>query len=95
MARRRKERIDLRATEEQKELIEQAALIKQTTVTSFIMDAAYLRAQKVIRQYSDVYLTNTDWRILSQALEGARQSSAVRKLINRKAPLTLNSRIDS
>ncbi|MBX9877102.1 MAG: DUF1778 domain-containing protein [Candidatus Obscuribacterales bacterium] len=85
MARLRKERIGLRVTEEQKALIEQAALIKQKTVSSFIMEAAFVRAQKVIRQYSDVYLTNTDWRLLRQALEGTRPGPSVRKILNRKA----------
>ncbi len=48
MAGLRKERIDLRVTEEQKALIEQAALIKRKTVSSFIMEAAFVRAQKVM-----------------------------------------------
>lgn len=93
MAGLRKERIDLRVTEEQKALIEQAALIKQKTATSFIMEAAFVRAQQVIRQYSDVYLTNTDWRLIRQALEGSKQGSSVRKILNRKAYPTIDRQL--
>ncbi len=78
-------RIGLRATDEQKALIEQAALLNQMTVSDFILNAAYMRARKVIQRYSSVVLTTTDWRILSQAVENSRQAFAAKKIVRRKA----------
>ncbi len=79
------ERIGLRATDEQKTVIEQAALLNQMTVSDFVMNAAYMRARKVIQRYSNIVLTTTDWRILSQAVENSRQASAAKQIIRRKA----------
>jgi len=78
-------RFDLRATADQRSVIEQAALIKHCSVTSFILDAAYKSASKVIEENAAIHLSTTDWRIICQSLELARPiSSAARKIIKRK-----------
>ncbi|MBX9770715.1 MAG: DUF1778 domain-containing protein [Candidatus Obscuribacterales bacterium] len=82
---KKKERIALRATDEQKSVIEHAALLNQTTVSDFILNAAYARARKVIQRNSSVVLTTTDWRILSKAVEYSRLGSAAKAIIKRKA----------
>ena len=78
-------RFDLRATADQKAVIEQAALLKHCSVTSFILDAAYKSAKKVIEDNAAIHLSTTDWRILCQAIENGRPRSEVRKILTRKA----------
>lgn len=78
-------RFDLRLTADQRAVIEQAALIKYCSITSFILDVAYESAKKVIEENAAIHLSTTDWRIICQSLENARPlSSAARKIIKRK-----------
>ncbi len=81
-------RIDLRASSAQKKAIEQAAVLKQTTVTSFILDAAYEAAQHLIQDQANIALSSADWKQFCQALDHPLSSNtALRKLMHRKSGL--------
>ncbi len=76
----------MRTTVEQKAAIEQAALLKQTSATSFILDAAYQAAQSLISEQANIVLSATDWKQFCHALDHPPTSSAaLKKLMNRKS----------
>ncbi|HEY9871360.1 MAG TPA: DUF1778 domain-containing protein [Candidatus Obscuribacterales bacterium] len=85
---RKNHRFDLRATAEQKSAIEQAALLKQTSATNFILDTAYEAAQRVIREQANIVLSTSDWQAFCDALDNPPEPSpALRKLITRRSRL--------
>lgn len=74
--------LNLRVTEEQKAAFEQAALIKQTKVSSFILDSAYQAAQEVIRQQHVISVSKRQWNEICRALDNPpRNNAALRKLM--------------
>lgn len=88
VSKRKDHRFDLRASAEQKAAIEQAALLKQTSATNFILDIAYAEAQRVIRDHSNITLTTSDWKAFCKALDNPpKPSAALRKLMARKSKL--------
>ena len=88
IVKRKEQRFDLRTTAEQKAAIEQAALLKQTSATSFIMNAAYEAAQSLIREQANIVLGATDWKQFCYALDHPPASNtALKKLMNRKSQL--------
>ncbi len=93
VAKRKDHRFDLRATADQKTAIEQAALLKQTSATSFIMDTAYEAAQRVIREQSSIVLSTTDWKTFCDALDNPPEASpALRKLMTGESRLRKDKR---
>ena len=88
VSKRKDHRFDLRATADQKSAIEQAALIKQTSATGFIMDTAYETAQKIIRDQSRIVVSTADWNALCAALDSPPEvNPALVKLMTRKSKL--------
>ncbi|MBZ0186853.1 MAG: DUF1778 domain-containing protein [Candidatus Obscuribacterales bacterium] len=61
--------LNLRVTEEQKSAFEQAALIKQTKVSSFILGIAYEAAQDVIREQRTMSVSKEQWDAVCEALD--------------------------
>ena len=66
---RKDEKFALRVTSRQKEVIEHAARLKQTTITSFIVDRAYEAAEEIILDQRHFTLTNAQWEAFSKALD--------------------------
>lgn len=89
MSEKRKDhRFDLRATADQKSAIEQAALIRQTSASNFILDTAYEAAQRVIREQSNIILSNADWQTFCEALDNPpKPSPELRRLMTKKTSL--------
>lgn len=54
----RRHRIEVRVTPEQDALIRQAADIKDSTVTAFVLDTVTARATRVVKEHHDVVLSN-------------------------------------
>lgn len=78
--------LNLRVTEEQKSAFEQAALIKQTKVSNFILNNAYEAAQEVIRDQHIMSVSEDQWSAICQALDNPPKSNpALRKLMRSKS----------
>ncbi len=54
----RRHRIEVRVSADQDALIRQAADLEGTTITAFVMDTTIARARRVVRQHSDLVLSN-------------------------------------
>ena len=81
--------LNLRATDEQKSAFEQAALIKQTKVSNFILDNAYEAAQEVIRDQHVISVSEEQWSAICQALDHPpKKNSALKKLMGSKSVFT-------
>lgn len=65
---RKDHRIDLRATADQKSMIEQAARIKGISLTSFIMGAACDAAQQVLRDQHNFVVSDEQWKAYFDAM---------------------------
>jgi len=78
--------LNLRVTEEQKSAFEQAAMIKQTKVSSFILNNAYETAQEIIRGQHIMSVSKNQWNAICYALDHPPKSNlALRKLIKFKS----------
>ncbi|HXX19064.1 MAG TPA: DUF1778 domain-containing protein [Candidatus Acidoferrum sp.] len=65
---RRVERVEIRATPEQKRHLERAAEIRGTTLTGFILNEAHEAAMAAINEFEFVQLRNEDRRVFVEAL---------------------------
>jgi len=54
----RRHRIEVRVSPEQDALIRQAALVEDTSVTAFVLDAVTSKARKLVKQNHDLVLSN-------------------------------------
>jgi len=85
-ARRKDYHFDLKATVDQKVILEQAAQLKKTSATSFILNAACEVAQNLLWDQSNILLSTTDWKTFSGALDNPPEpGSALRKLMTKKS----------
>jgi len=76
------EKFALRVTARQKALIEHAARLQQTTMTSFIIDKAYQAAEEVILDQRHIILNDKQWQAFNDALNApAKDLSQLRQLI--------------
>ena len=69
------ERINLRATREAKQVIEQAAALTGTTLSAFMLQHAYEKALNLIEQQQRITLNTADWERLNQALENPAKAN--------------------
>jgi uncharacterized protein (DUF1778 family) len=77
-------RLNLRATPEQRELIEKAAAIKRTSLTSFILDRACEAAEELIAQQKNFELSPEKWEAFCAALDAPpREIPALKKLFKK------------
>jgi Uncharacterized protein conserved in bacteria len=64
----KKQRIDLRLTDDDKSIIEEAAAITNQSVTQFMLNSASERAAEVIEQHRRVILNEESWAKVMDAL---------------------------
>ena len=64
----KKQRIDLRLTDDDKSMIEEAAAITNQSVTQFMLNSASERAAEVIEQHRRVVLNEKSWAKVMNAL---------------------------
>lgn len=77
------EKFALRVTARQKAVIEHAAMLKQTTMTSFIIDKAYQAAAEVILEQRHVILNDKQWQAFNSALNApAKDLPQLRQLLS-------------
>jgi uncharacterized protein (DUF1778 family) len=67
-ATQRVERVEIRATSEQKRLLERAAEIRGTTLTGFILNQAQEAATATIQEFELLELRNEDRRLFVETL---------------------------
>lgn len=91
LAKRKDHRFDLRATADQKTIIEQAAMLTQTSTTNFILTSAYAEAQRLVRDQANIVLSTSAWQDFCRALDNPPEPSpALRKLMTRKSKKVLS-----
>jgi uncharacterized protein (DUF1778 family) len=74
--------LNIRVTPEQKQVIAQAAQLKQTTVSNFVLEQAFEAAQDIVLEQRHFTLTAEQWKSFCAALEAApRQYPRLRKLL--------------
>jgi uncharacterized protein (DUF1778 family) len=79
-------KIQLRLRRGQKELIAEAARIKQTTMTSFMVEHAFSAAQEVLAEQRHFILPAKRWEEFCAALDRpARIVPGLRKLLKKKS----------
>jgi uncharacterized protein (DUF1778 family) len=79
---RREMNLNVRVTPQQKQIITQAAHIKQTTVSNFVLEQAYEAAQDVVLEQRHFTLSAEQWKNFCAALEAApRKYPRLRKLL--------------
>jgi uncharacterized protein (DUF1778 family) len=77
-------RLNLRATQEQRELIERAAALKRTSLTSFILDNACEAAEQLLAEQHHFELSPQQWEDFCAALDAPpRELPGLKKLFNR------------
>ena len=76
------ERINLRTTAEAKHLIEQAATLAATSVSSFVLEHACIAAKQMITEHERIILTNAERdRFLAVLDNPPRPNAAMRELL--------------
>ncbi len=77
------EKFALRVTARQKTVIEYAAMLKQTTLTGFIIDKAYQAAEEIILSERHVILNDKQLESFNTALNApAKDLPQLRKLMS-------------
>lgn len=64
----KKQRIDLRLTDDDKSLIEEAAAMSNQTITQFVVACASERAAEVIEQHRRLILDEASWERVMDAI---------------------------
>lgn len=70
------ERINLRASSEAKQIIEQAAALTGTTLSAFMLQQSYEKALALIAQQQTITVNAANWTLLSEALENPKPANA-------------------
>ncbi len=75
-------RFSIRASALQKKVIAQAAQIKETTMSEFVLEQAFLAAQQVIADQAHFVLPKKQWKSFCAALDAPPRSiPALRRLL--------------
>ncbi|EFB2343655.1 DUF1778 domain-containing protein (plasmid) [Escherichia coli] len=64
----KKQRIDLRLTDDDKSIIEEAAAMSNQSITQFMVSSASERAVKVIEQHRRLVLSEESWNLVMDAI---------------------------
>ena len=64
----KKQRIDLRLTDDDKSIIEEAAAISNQTITQFVVASDSERAAEVIEQHRRMVLNEQSWSLVMAAI---------------------------
>lgn len=78
----KKERIYLRVTSEQKDILERAAQEKHISLTNFVLENSYEAALRILTDKTHFLLNEEQWNAFCQALDAPpREIPALRKLL--------------
>lgn len=77
-------RINLRTSAEAKAMIERAATLMGTTVSSFMLQNAFEAARRIVSETDTLLLTQSDFEAFTASIENpAKPKAALRKLMSR------------
>lgn len=77
-------RINLRTSTEAKALIERAAALMGTTVSSFMLQNAYEAARRIVTENNTLLMTERDFDAFTTSIENPPEpNAALRKLLER------------
>jgi uncharacterized protein (DUF1778 family) len=78
-------RLNLRASVAQKHILEEAARLKQTSVTEFVLQKACEAAQEILAEEGRIRLSKQDWDAFRRALDApTRRIPSLNKLLTAK-----------
>ncbi|TSA00415.1 MAG: DUF1778 domain-containing protein [Rhodocyclaceae bacterium] len=78
-------RINLRTSSEAKAMIERAAAMMGTTVSSFMLQNAYEAARRIVSENDTLMLTQRDFEAFTASIENPpKPKAALRKLMARR-----------
>lgn len=81
------QRLNIRATEEEKSLLEQAARAMHVTASHFVLQAALESAGEVLAHQTTIVVGSGDWARFVQLLDRpAREVSALRRAASAPSP---------
>ncbi len=84
----KKSRLELRSTEQQKQILEIAAGVVGQSVTGFVLAAAVERALGIIREHAATTLTLRDWETFQQMIaDPHKPNKALRSAASRHRKL--------
>lgn len=74
--------LNIRVTAQQKQVIAQAAQLKHTTISNFVLEQAYEAAQATVLEQRHITLSDAQWKTFCDTLEAApREYPRLRKLL--------------
>ena len=77
-------RLNIRVSEHEKEVLSRAASAMNTTVSHFVLQRAYAEAQAVLAEQSRFRLPDKKWRAFCKALDAPpKDLPALRKLLGK------------
>jgi uncharacterized protein (DUF1778 family) len=79
-ARSHRHSLEVRLTPEQDALIRQAADLEDTTMSAFVLDTVTARANRVVRKYRDVILSNAAFNRFIAELD--KPAAPVKELVD-------------
>lgn len=83
-AAQKESRFSIRASEAQKKVIAQAARIKETTMSEFVLEQSLVAAQQVLANQAQFTLPKKQWEKFCAALDAKPRSiPALRRLLTR------------
>jgi uncharacterized protein (DUF1778 family) len=75
-------KIQLRLRPDQKAVLARAAQLRQTSLSSFLLEHAYEAAQQVLAEQVDIVLPPAEWEAFCKALDAPpREIPALKKLL--------------
>lgn len=80
----KKQRIDLRLTDDDKTIIEEAAALSNQTITQFMVSSASQRAAEVIEQHRRLILDEESWNLVMDAISCPPQPNEKLKRVTKR-----------
>ena len=78
-------RLNIRISKHEKDVITRAAITLNTTVSSFVLEKAYVEAQAVLADHSQFRLNEIQWRKFWKAIDAPPGDvPALRKLLSER-----------
>jgi uncharacterized protein (DUF1778 family) len=79
----KEERLNIRLSARQKTVLAQAAQVRHTTVSDFVLETAVQAAEQLIAEQSHFRLPEADWKAFCEILDAPpKPIAALRKLLN-------------
>lgn len=77
----KRERVEFRLSESEKNTLEEAAILSNTTVSKFVSDSAVIKAQEVINEHKRLKIEAAQWDSIMESLENPTDPNELMKEI--------------